>query len=364
MDTDSRRHPAAAPAGDIGNHEAPEFIVALSGIVGFLAVATRLFARHMIRKLGFSDILLVVSFGLFVVLLYNGFGAGIYPGFGVHASQFNPKLATASHFNFKLGTVAFGLGIAFLKIAILLDWQQTFVATGTRNTLFWIIQLLIWSNSIFYFIGTFVGIFLCPPKDVGSIKCNMDLVKFIIASGIINFISDLAILITPHWVIWNLNMSSARKKGISFLFLIGLCATLSALARLICVIKAYQALDTLYYSVIINICADAEQTFGFLVLGWAKRLGSLARSRPGQPLNHNSNHCEREATWPTSPQRRGRDPRDTDTRALFLGQGGSYISLPDQAHIRPVSGLTGLDDIHCHEQCKREQMHQASGQIL
>ncbi|KAI1282689.1 hypothetical protein F5Y07DRAFT_409740 [Xylaria sp. FL0933] len=342
MDANSRGHPAAAPAGDIGNHKAPEFIVALSGIVGFSAVATRLFARHIIRKLGVSDILLVVSFGLFVVLLYNGFEAGIYPGFGVHASQFNPKLATASHFNFKLGTVAFGLGIAFLKIAILLDWQQTFVPTGTRNTLFWIIQLLIWSNAIFYFIGTFVGIFLCPPKDVGSIKCNMDLVKFIIASGIINFISDLAILITPHWVIWNLNMSSARKKGISFLFLIGLCA----LVRLICVIKAYQALDTLYYSVIINICAVAEQTFGFLVLGvpaipkafrghqWAKRFGSLARSRPGQPLNHNSNHGEREATWPTSPQRRVRDQWDTDTRALFLGQGGSYISLPDQAHIR------------------------------
>ncbi|KAI0424711.1 hypothetical protein F5Y09DRAFT_347429 [Xylaria sp. FL1042] len=346
MNADLHEHPARSSVGDIGNHKVPEFIVASASIVGLLAVATRLFARYKIRKLGVPDIFLVISFGLFVVVLYNVFEAGIYPGFGLHAVQFDPTLANALHFSFKLGTVTFGVGIAFLKIAILLDWMQIFVPTGTRNTLFWIIQLLIWSNAIFYFFGTLAGALLCPPKDLGSIKCNMDIVKFIIASGIINLVSDLAILITPHWVIWRLNMSTARKRGISILFLIGLCAIGSALARLICVIKAYHALENLYYSVIINICAIAEQTFGFLVLGvpaipkafrnfrWAKRLGSLARSQPGRPSHRSSNGCGREATWPMPAQRRFRDPWNTDTRALFLGREGSYVSLPDEAHIR------------------------------
>ncbi|KAI0904340.1 hypothetical protein F4823DRAFT_634490 [Ustulina deusta] len=343
MNADAHGHPAPAPAGDIGNHALPEFIIAFAGIVGFLAVATRLFARYMIKKLGIPDILLVISMGFYIVILYNGYEAAIYPGFGVHIWQFNPKLATASHFSFKLGTITFGLGIAFLKVAILLDWMRIFVPTGTRNTLFWILQLFIWSNALFYFIGTFVDAFECPSKDVGTVKCNTDVAKYILTSAVINLISDLTILIIPHWVIWKLNMSNAQKKGISLLFLIGLFATGSALARLIYVLKANHARDILYYSVIINILAIVEQTFGFLVIGipaipkafgdfqWTKRFGSVSRSRSRQPSNRSD--CERGATWPISPARRYPDPWDTDTRAL-VGEEAMYISLPDQAHIR------------------------------
>jgi hypothetical protein len=95
------------------------------------------------------------------------------------------------------------------------------VPTGTRNVLFWILHTLIWANAVFYFIGTFIEAFQCPPRDVGTPRCNIDVVTYNLASGIINVISDLTILIAPHWVIWKLNMSSARKIGVSLLFLIG-----------------------------------------------------------------------------------------------------------------------------------------------
>lgn len=124
--------------------------------------------------------------------------------------------------NYKLATISFGLGIAFLKIAILLDWMQIFVPTGTRNSLFWILQALIWGNALFYFIGSFIDGFICSERSVGSMKCNSELVKYIVASSIVNLTSDITILITPHWVIWKLNMSTAQKKGISLLFIIGL----------------------------------------------------------------------------------------------------------------------------------------------
>jgi hypothetical protein len=105
-----------------------------------------------------------------------------------------------------------------LKIAILLDWLYTFVS-GQRNLLFWILHGLIWSNAVFYFIGTFIEAFQCPPtKQKG---CNIDAAKYNLASGIINVISDLTILIAPHWVIWKLNMSRVRKMGVSLMFLIG-----------------------------------------------------------------------------------------------------------------------------------------------
>ncbi|KAI1420661.1 hypothetical protein F5Y12DRAFT_791210 [Xylaria sp. FL1777] len=351
MNSDPQWHPASAPAGDIGYHVFPKLIIVLSGIVGLFAVATRLFTRYKIKKLGIPDLLLVISTGLFIAILYNGYEAAIYPGFGVHTWQFDPKLATASHFSYKSGTITFGLGIAFLKVAILLDWVQIFVPTGVRNTLFWILHLLIFSNALFYLIGTFIDGFVCPSRDVGTVKCNTDIVRYIVASGVINVISDLTIFITPHWVIWKLNMSESQKRGISVLFMIGLCA----LARLLYVLKAYHTRDVLYYSVIINMWAIAEQTLGFLVIGvpaipkafgefhWTKRLGLFSRSRSA-PTSNPTDYYERGATWPLSPQRRHRDPWDTDTRALVMGEEAMYITLPDQAHMPEDHGRRSSRD--------------------
>ncbi|TGJ83274.1 hypothetical protein E0Z10_g5482 [Xylaria hypoxylon] len=342
---DAMNPPAPTPTGDIGSHVIPELIIAVASVVGFFAVATRILARYMISKLGIPDALLVIAMLFYIGLLYNGYQAAMYPGFGVHTWQFNPKLAVGSHFSFKLGTISFGLGIAFIKIAILIDWMQIFVPTGTRNTLYWILHALIWSNAVFYFIGTFVDAFQCSPREVAIKECNNEVERYIMASGIVNVISDLAITCLPHWVVWKLNMSTKQKRGVSLLFTIGFLATGSALARLLYVGKAYRTRDTLYYSIIINIWAIAEQTFGFLILGvpaipkafhgfkWASSFGSHAPSRPGQSLNQ-SDHCERGATWPVSSPRRRRDPWDTDSYTLGIDEEAAYIPLPDQAYVR------------------------------
>jgi hypothetical protein len=76
---------------------------------------------------------------------------------------------------------------------------------------------------------------------------------------------------------------------------LGVCiATGSAVARAVYVAKAYETGDILYHSVLINLSAAAEQTFGHLVISvpvvpkvlqdfpCAKRLRSLARSRARQ----------------------------------------------------------------------------------
>jgi hypothetical protein len=116
----------------------------------------------------------------------------------------------------------FGLNIVFLKAAILLDWVRTFVPAGTRNTLFYLLYTLIGTNAVFYFIGTFIEAFQCPPNTLSTEHCPIDAPKYNISSGIINVISDLTILIAPHWVIWKLNMTRTQKMGVSFMFLIGI----------------------------------------------------------------------------------------------------------------------------------------------
>ncbi|KAI1186347.1 hypothetical protein F5B17DRAFT_366622 [Nemania serpens] len=365
MSSDMQPAPVPTPAGDIGNHVVPEAIVILTGIVALLAVAIRLLARYMMKRFGIPEILLIISMAFFIVHHYNAYQVSVYPGLGVHQWQFNPELAAASHYNFKLGSVTFGLNIAFLKIAILLDWLRTFVPTGTRNTLFWILVGLIVSNAVFYFIGTFIEAFQCPPEDVNNSECPIDVVKYNVASGIINVVSDLTILIAPHWVIWNLNLSKARKMGVSLLFLIGFLATGSAIARVIYVARAYYTGDILFYSVLINLWAIAEQTFGYLVIGvpaipkvlhdfaCARHLGSLVRSSSRQPSD-SSNYVGPRSTWPsTASRRRYRDQwgvGETDTYVLMttiLGGEDKGLSTPDQARLheerdRPNSSRDGI----------------------
>ncbi|KAI1122519.1 hypothetical protein F5Y10DRAFT_72581 [Nemania abortiva] len=342
-----------APAGDIGNHVLPKVIVILTGIIALLALFVRLLARQMMRRLGLADLLLVISMGFYLVHHYNAYQAAIYPGLGVHQWQFNPMLAAASHYNFKIGSVFFGLNIVFLKIAVLLDWIHTFVPTGTRNTLFWILHTLIWSNAIFYLIGTFIEAFQCPPEDVGTPRCNIDVAKYNLASGVINVVSDLTILIAPHWVIWKLNLSRIRKIGVSVLFLIGFLATGSAIARVVYVTSAYRTGDILFNVMTINLWAISEQTFGYLVIGipalpkvlhdfpCAKHLGSLVRSRSKSQHNSNpsSGYNNGRAPWFNSTPRRYQDVWETgdlDTHVLVTIEGGEGkdISLPGAAHSR------------------------------
>ncbi|KAI0397464.1 hypothetical protein F5Y17DRAFT_373665 [Xylariaceae sp. FL0594] len=262
---------APPPVGDIGNHMIPLAVLIVEGVFALLAILVRLLARYMMGRLGISDILLVISLGFFLGHYENAYQAIVYPGLGVHQSQFNPELAKASHYSFVAGSVLFGLNIAFLKTAILLDWVRTFVPTGTRNALSYILWTLIWANALFYFIGTFIEAFQCPPDDgskkVAARHCPIDAPKYNITSGIINVLSDLTILVSPHWVIWKLHMTTAQKTGVSFLFLIGILATASAVVRVYYVVVSYNTGDFLFYSLGINLWAIAEQTFGYLVLG-------------------------------------------------------------------------------------------------
>ncbi|KAI1360438.1 hypothetical protein F5Y08DRAFT_317338 [Xylaria arbuscula] len=344
---DNNQH--AAPAGDIGDHVLPKVIVILTGVIALVALIIRLTARHIMKKLGIADLFLVISMVFYIVHHYNAYQAAIYPGLGVHQWQYNPTLAAASNYNFKLGSVFFGLNIVFLKIAVLIDWMHTFVPTGTRNALFWILHTLIWTNAIFYLIGTFIEAFQCPPEDVGTSRCNIDVPKYNVASGVINVISDLTILIAPHWVIWKLNLSRVRKIGVSVLFVVGALATGSAIARVVYVSSAYRTGDILFHVVTINLWAIAEQTFGYLVIGipavpkvirdlpCAKHLGSLVRSKSKETTNPSRGYPSN-TTWPNWPSRRYREVwenGDVDTHVLVTVEAGrgKDIAAPDAAQL-------------------------------
>ncbi|KAI0151573.1 hypothetical protein GGR57DRAFT_503845 [Xylariaceae sp. FL1272] len=339
----------AAPAGDIGNHVLPEVIIILTGVIALVAVGIRLVARHLMRRLGIPDILLAISLAFYGAHHYNAYQAAIYPGLGVHQWQYNPDLAATSKYSFKNGSVFFGVQIVFLKIAVLLDWRRIFAPPGGgRNYLWWILQILIWANAVFYFIGTIIEALQCPPTQK---NCPINASHYNLASGIINVISDLTILIAPHWVIWSLKLSAARKIGVSILFAIGILATASAVARVIYVAAAYRTGDILYYVVSINLWAIAEQTFGYLVIGipalpkvfqsipFMKQFLSTGK-KTSTPSGYPPVNTPRK-TWPSN--RKSKDPWDIgdgDTHVLMTvnakagGSKESGFQIPEETHSR------------------------------
>lgn len=125
-------------------------------------------------------------------------------------------------------SIFYGLIIMLLKVSILLNWLRIFAPMHQRNAVFWVAHVLIWSNVLFYGIGTIVEIFQCTPREKiwnpvyrgGS--CPIDMAKHMVASLVINWVSDVAILILPQKVIWKLQVSRGQKVGLSLLFAIGL----------------------------------------------------------------------------------------------------------------------------------------------
>ncbi|KAL8692043.1 MAG: hypothetical protein Q9218_002852 [Villophora microphyllina] len=113
------------------------------------------------------------------------------------------------------------LAIAFVKLSILLLITRIFLSVR-RNILFWLTQLLIWVNTLFYAIAFFLAIFGCRPRskiwkpDVPG-QC-FDSKSLYIASASFNAFSDIAMLLVVVHMVFGLQMSLKRKVGITAIF--------------------------------------------------------------------------------------------------------------------------------------------------
>lgn len=114
-----------------------------------------------------------------------------------------------------------------IKLSILLQYLRIFAPMKTKDMIYWGIHTVIWLNLAYYLAGVFVEAFLCNPREkywnvlLDTGHCyNRDAIN--IVSGIINTVSDFAILLLPQKVIWKLQIPLKRKLAVSAIFLIGL----------------------------------------------------------------------------------------------------------------------------------------------
>ncbi|KAI1321107.1 hypothetical protein F5Y16DRAFT_74251 [Xylariaceae sp. FL0255] len=284
--------------------------------IASLAVILRAGSRLLVTKtLRLEDYLALAAFGTYIGYVYLNFRLLYEFGFFVHQWDIPVKSLAPITWLVTVGSTLYAVTEALLKSAILREFCHIFVPKHTRNA-FWIAShVLIVLNILFYF-GTaiFVTLFACSPrqkiwdKSIPGGHCINTEITFLVSAAI-NVISDIVILVLPQKIIWNLNMPTKTKVGVSALFAVGALTCVAAIIRLVSTVTWYESEDKIYTLAPITLWAIAEMICMFLVFclptipkacaalgigGPIARLVTRLRSWLTLPFNKASNSAQSE----------------------------------------------------------------------
>ncbi|KAI1746558.1 hypothetical protein F4782DRAFT_545011 [Xylaria castorea] len=191
-------------------------------------------------------------------------------GFFVHQWNVLVRDVNGLTLSFQIGVNFYAAAILFVKTSILLDWLQIFAPRGTRGALFWTCHAIIWFNALFYTSIEVAGNLSCRPfnriwdKRIPGV-C-FDRTPLDLTSAGVNLVCDIVILLVPQRIIWQLQLTTAKKIGVSIIFAIGLLAIASATGRLVATEQYSTSPDYTYGVSKAGLWCLGELSFAFLVL--------------------------------------------------------------------------------------------------
>ena len=123
----------------------------------------------------------------------------------------------------------------FAKLSVLFQIKRIF-STSRKDLVFWVVQVSIILNTIFYFGLFFAYTFQCWPREAiwnpaVPGRCT-DSNSTNLAAGILNLISDVEALLLPAWAIWHLKMPMRRKVAVYAVFGVGTLAVVVGIVGL------------------------------------------------------------------------------------------------------------------------------------
>ena len=122
------------------------------------------------------------------------------------------------------GDLAYSISLLATKLSIMLLVLRVFCSTH-HDIPYFLTVILMLVNSAFYLSYIIVSAAVCQPREKIWTpelpgKC-LDNHALYLVSAIFNFLSDIAMLSVPVFLIWRLQMSVRRKIGITIIFCTG-----------------------------------------------------------------------------------------------------------------------------------------------
>lgn len=230
-------------------------------------VTARLYTKiYVVKTLKWEDYTCVMGWASFMAHLSISYSIGRHGG-GTHQWNVSYKDVQYVRRYANYEDISYSLALFFTKFSIMLLILRVFCSVN-RDGFYWLTQFLIAVNGIFYITFFFIPIFLCIPRskiwfpeEAGH--C-LDVNDLYLASAIFNVLSDIAMLSVPMYLIWNLQMSTRRKIGVSVIFLTGGLACISSIIRIVYLVFLNRTKDYTYAKVPATLWADAEIACGLL----------------------------------------------------------------------------------------------------
>ncbi|OJJ78179.1 hypothetical protein ASPBRDRAFT_37377 [Aspergillus brasiliensis CBS 101740] len=215
-------------------------VLVVTVVMTFLAtvfVTVRFFARRR-ASVEWDDWVclaaLVVGYAFMVTtVLLVTIGHG-----GNHMIQFYSDLAKAQPFvQTFIGTdVLAAAGLALAKLSVLLFYRRIFAINRAFSIATWILGAIV----VGWFISTACGLIFASHPVVGEWQpwvahSHIAYKPFWITYGVLNLVLDIVILALPQPLVWKLNLSKARKRQLSLVFLLGAFICVASIIRVIVV---------------------------------------------------------------------------------------------------------------------------------
>ncbi|CAO1602397.1 hypothetical protein XANCAGTX0491_006008 [Xanthoria calcicola] len=199
-------------------------MIVLPTIAVILRLACR---RHLQAPISHDDIAIIVAlvlcWGICVMIVLCGhFGTGRH-------TMTNPTAHVVAFIQLMYAVeLTYTVLVTTTKISILLFYRRVFMnqATSTRFRVAWYaiaVWALLWGISTF-----FAAAFQCSPASFYWSKYThktqgtcMDLRILLLVTASLNIVTDVALLILPMPVVWNLNIERSQKFAVSGIFLLG-----------------------------------------------------------------------------------------------------------------------------------------------
>ncbi|KAI1748253.1 hypothetical protein F4782DRAFT_534597 [Xylaria castorea] len=265
---------------------------ALCLIATISACSIRAYAKlFCIRKIELEDVIMLFALGTYLASVWCSYH--IIETSGSFTHQWNIRLKdVSSTFYVGLDTLQFlisehlnvdtcfwqthHLGFNFIvvtlgltKAAILLEWTRIFVPYGTRNLFYWVYKALLAAVCLTHIALIVIENVSCIPHEkiwditITSGSCISEKI-YHIPGALIDLTSILIILVLAQRAIWNLKMSLNNKIGVSLIFLVGVLALGSSIARAVATFRFLDSKDKTHSISALYLWALAELTCSFL----------------------------------------------------------------------------------------------------